>query len=166
MSAAQQARSQAGRRSPGGEKAVEIKLIHIARTALHMAEADYRGLIGGVSGGRTTSSTGLTGPERQQVLQRMKALGFELKPKGKGEVALIREAQLRKLRAMWYALADVGEVERPANADDCNAAIEAWAKKRLAHLEALRFATGEDLNDLIEQMKRWGRRVKADVYRT
>lgn len=152
-------------RSAEGERAVEIKLIHIGRTALRLDDEQYRGLISGVSGGRTSSSKGLTAAERQMALQRLKALGFELKPKAKGNtVALIREAQLRKLRAMWYALADVGEVARPANADACTAAVEAWAKSRLPGLEALRFATGHDMGDLIEQMKRWGDRVGADVH--
>lgn len=149
------------------DQAVEIKLIHIGKGALHLGDEAYRGLIEGASGGRTQSSKELTAPERQLVLQRMRAMGFVVKPKGgqKGEtVALIRAAQMRKLRAMWYALADVGEVTRPANADACQVAVEAWAQSRLKDLTALRMATGQDMAELIEQMKAWGDRVGADVH--
>ena len=153
--------------SAASEQAVEIKLIHIGKGALHLGDEAYRGLIDGASGGRTQSSKELTAAERQLVLARMKAMGFVVKPKaGKGgeTVALIRAAQMRKLRAMWYALADVGEVTRPANAEACQAAVESWALSRLKDLTALRMATGHDMAELIEQLKAWGDRVGADVH--
>lgn len=158
--------TQAPSRSPDVVRVVDIKLIHIARTALHMGDDDYRALLHGLTG--KTSSKALDAAERQKVLARMKQLGFVLKPKaaatGSDAVALIRAAQLRKLRAMWYALATVGEVAVPANAEACGAAVEAWAMKRIPGLQALRFADGKDMGDLIEQMKAWGDRVGADVH--
>jgi phage gp16-like protein len=166
MTSAAQTRALARPASAGGTRAAEIKLIHIGRSALHLAEDDYRALVAGVAGGKT-SSKDLTDAERAAVLARMKALGFEVKPRkpatGAGAVALIREAQLRKLRAMWYALADLSAVATPDDVAGCNAAIEAWAKSRLPHLRALRFATGEDMGELIEQMKQWCRRVGAEL---
>lgn len=165
MSAASDVRAQAHPRSAGGQAAAEIKLIHIGRSALHMPDDEYRALIHGVSGGRTTSSKDLKPTERQRVLARLKALGFELKRKPATDgVAMIRLAQMRKLRAMWYALADVGAVERPASPEACNDAIQTWAASRLKDVQALRFADGRDMSELIEQMKAWGERVGADVH--
>lgn len=180
MTPAQAARRQSEAPSADDMQAVEIKLIHIGRGVLKLDEESYRGLISGVCDGRTTSSKGLTAGERQEVLRRMRDLGFVPKPQrtasGPAAVALIRDAQLRKLRALWYALADVGAVARPANAVACNAAVAAWAEQRLPHLAgattlegtagaaALWVADGDDRRELIEQAKKWCARVGAKPY--
>ena len=71
---------------------------------------------------------------------------------------------MRKLRAMWYAMAEGGHVERPADAKACDAAIETWALRQLAphgRIDSLRFASGAQMNKLIEELKAWGKRVGA-----
>lgn len=80
----------------------------------------------------------------------------------------VERPQVRKLKAMWWALADMGAVDRPADAAACSQAVEAWAKRQAAgskvgRIDSLRFADSIQLNKLIEEMKAWGERVGADV---
>lgn len=138
----------------------EIKLIHIGRGALGLDDETYRAMLANVTGGKT-SSKALTPTERQAVLQHMKARGFTLKPKA-GSTAAAEDAwqhapQMRKLRAMWYLLAEGGHVDRPADAAACNAAVQAWAVRQLGSqaFSHLRFASGDQMNDLVEAMKKW-----------
>lgn len=145
----------------------ELALIHMAKAHLGLSDADYRYVIAQVTGTSKTSAADLTPGEREKLLQHFKAKGFKVKAKRSAEWPL-RDPQHKKLRAMWYALAEVGAVERPADAEACDKAIEAWAKRQLAHaregrLDALRFANGAQLHKLIEAMKEWGLRVKAPI---
>lgn len=148
-------------------QATEIKLIHIARGALKLAEDTYRALLAQYGNG-ATSSTALSASQRRHLLQHFKACGFQLRPKaGKTGSDWRREPQMRKLRAMWYRLADVAAVDQPADSASCDQAIETWAKRQLQHetppLDALRFASGQQMNTLIEAMKAWGERVGAEI---
>ncbi len=151
---------------PTSSAALECKLIHIGANALGMDEDTRRLMISNLTGGKTSTKQ-LTQYERQQVLNHLKAKGFKVKPKGGGDSGWRREPQMRKLRAMWYVLADAGEVDQPADSQACDAAIEAWAVRQLSGQEpplaALRFATGDQMSELIEAMKAWGRRAKADI---
>lgn len=141
----------------------EIKLIQIGRSALGLDDDTYRAMLANISGGKT-SSKALTPAERQAVLQHMKARGFTIKPKAgaAADTSWQHDPQLRKLRAMWYLLADAGHVDRPADAAACNAAVQAWAVRQLSGqtFTHLRFATGDQMNDLVEAMKQWCGRLK------
>ena len=153
----------------------EIVLIQLAKAFFAkrdgMTDGDYRAVMRQITG--KTSSADLDAAGREKLLQHFKAKGFVViaRPTKPGAVraAFIREPQVKKLMAMWYALAEAAAVARPASHTACSAAIEAWAKEQLAThtlgpMDALRFATGEQLNHLVEAMKLWGRRVKANIY--
>lgn len=145
----------------------EIKLIHIARQALKMEEDTYRALLARYGNG-ATSSKALTASQRRHLLQHFKNAGFKLRPNsGKVGSEWRREPQMRKLRAMWYRLADAAAVDQPADSAACDAAVEAWAKRQLQNdtppLDALRFASGAQMDRLIEAMKAWGGRVGAEI---
>lgn len=149
----------------------ELGLIHIAKAHLGLSREDYEFVIRQVTKTTKTSSADLTDAERNTLLKHFKRMGFTIKPKA-GTAQPLRDPQSRKLRAMWYALAEAGAVERPADPLACDKAIEAWAMRQinegrarrdLGALDALRFATSEQLNKLIEEMKAWGQRVKADI---
>lgn len=144
--------------------AIEVKLIHIGRGVLGLAEDQYRALLEGVTG--KSSAKQMNQAERQAVLGRMKAMGFAPKPRANARPAVhtIREAQHRKLRAMWYALAAVNAVGHPPTAEACNAAIEAWALRQVKGLESMATITGYQMAELIEGMKAWGQRVGAQVH--
>lgn len=148
-------------------QAKEVKLIKIAQRALQLDDATYRDMLSRLCGGKT-SATDLDATERRRVLRHMKASGFVVKSKAPATGSeWRREPQMRKLRAMWYQLAEAGAVDNPDNSVACDAAIETWAKRQLdkpgAPFSALRFADGEQMNKLIEEMKRWGLRVGARI---
>lgn len=155
----------------------EIVLIQLAKSFFAkrdgLTDEDYRAGLMMVTG--KASSAALNANERDKLLKHYKAKGFVVKPKtdkpGKAATrsSFIREPQVKKLLAMWYALANVGAVTKPATHGACSDAVQAWAKDQLAThrlgpMDALRFATGEQLNHLVEAMKLWGQRVNAKVY--
>ena len=145
----------------------ELALIHLAKATLGLSRDDYEHVLLTVTG--KTSAADLDAAGRDKLLRHFKAKGFVVKAKaGAARAAFIRAPQVKKLQAMWYALSDAGAVARPASIEACNRAVEAWAKEQLAThalgpLDALRFATGAQLNTLIESMKKWGDRVSADI---
>ena len=148
----------------------EITLIQIGRRAMGLDEDTYRAMLSNITGGKT-SSKALTGPERQAVLQHMKARGFVVKPKTGGpaeaESSWQRAPQMRKLRALWYLLADAGHVAQPLDMTACNDAIELWAKRQLSThkppLATIRFATGPQMDKLVEALKAWCVRVELPL---
>lgn len=145
----------------------ELALIHIAKAHLGLSRDDYEYVIQQVIGTKKTSAADLTHGERATLLAHFKRAGFTVKPKA-GAQRPLGSPQHRKLRAMWYAMAEVGAVARPTDALACDAAVEAWAVRQLCRPEhgafsALRFASGAQLNLLIEELKAWGRRVGAKV---
>jgi Protein of unknown function (DUF1018) len=146
----------------------ELGLIHIARVAVGWDKAQYVYALMERYG--VDSAAGLSALQRDDFLKMFKSLGFSVKPKAKPAGSQpVREPMVRKLRAMWYTLADMGAVERPASTIACDKAIEAWGRARLAsnggvgQFDALRFATYQQLNALIEQCKRWLHRVEAEA---
>lgn len=148
----------------------EIKLIHIGRSALQMDEDSYRALIARLGNG-ATSSKGLNAMQRRAVLDHMKLCGFKPRPQP-GSAAARNNGwhhtpEMTKLRALWWALADVDAVTRPDSHQACDDAINAWAVRQLSTgkppLDALRFASGEQMQTLIEALKQWANRVGARV---
>lgn len=141
--------------------AAEIKLIHIAKTALGMDDDTYRAMLQAQTG--KTSSKLLTAAERRKVLAHLKRAGFDRRPQhttGPDTAAL-----MTKLRALWWSLADAGAVTRPASHQACDDAIEAWALRSLSTacppVQRLRFAGLDQMQALVEQLKAWVRRVGA-----
>jgi len=152
---------------PDQHQKTEIRLIQIARRELRMEDDTYRQLVAQFGSG-ARSSKDLSALQRRRLLDHMKACGFKLRTNaGKTGAAWRREPQMRKLRAMWYVLAEAGHVVQPADGQACDAAIEAWAKRQLSThtppLDALRFASGWQMNKLIEELKAWGLRVGAEI---
>jgi Protein of unknown function (DUF1018) len=140
----------------------ELGLIHVAKAHLGLSREDYEFVIREVTKTNKTSAADLTDAERNTLLQHFKRMGFTVKPKAGAERPLPKP-QHRKLRAMYYALADVGAVTRPDSPLACDKAIDTWAKRQLGSLNALRFATTEELTQLIEEMKGWAARVNAKI---
>ncbi len=150
----------------------ELALIHMAKATLWLNREDYEHVLRTVTG--KDSAADMNAAEREKLLQHFKAKGFKVKPTARSKQARpgtsqpLDGPQERKLRAMWYALAEAGVVARPAGAVACDQAVEVWSKRQLngtclGPLDALRFASGEQLNKLIEEMKAWGLRVKANI---
>lgn len=147
--------------------ATEITLIQIGRRALGLDDVTYRTMLSNLAGGKT-SSKALTAAERQTVLTHMKARGFVVKPRAGTEPdTWPHEPKMRKLRAMWYVLADAGEVARPFNKAACTAAVDAWAQRQMSRWPnaptRLRFASGAQMAKLIEECKAWLQRLGLPV---
>ena len=95
-------------------------------------------------------------PARAQIWRRLMAAPQRL--------AIAAGGLLLVASALWWALADVGAVTRPATHQACDDAIDAWAVRQLStatpSLDAVRFATTEQMQTLIESLKKWLARVK------
>lgn len=140
-------------------RAMDIKIIKMGQAQLGWDDEMYRQVLATHFGGKT-SAKALDWRERQKLIQYMKRHGFEVKSRRSTERV---DTTMSKLRALWFALADVGAVNRPADMAAADQAIEAWAKRMVPELDALRFASGYKMQRLIEAMKRWAVRVGANV---
>lgn len=128
-----------------------IKLIHVARRDLAMAEDSYRAVIVGASKGRTSSSKDLLVPELETALDHMKRCGFHVKPGKKAQQSrpLANDLQSRKIRALWLELHQSGKVRDPSEA-----ALASFLK-RMAGVEALQWLNAAQASRIIEYLKQW-----------
>lgn len=144
-------------------RGMDIKLIKMGQAQLGWDDAFYREVLSSHFGGKT-SATDLTWQERQQLIGHMKRLGFVVKSKGTKNPRVDRaDDTMSKLRAMWFAMAEVGAVHKPGTVADADVAIEAWAKRMAPELVAIRFASRYQMQRLIEAMKKWAKRVGAPL---
>lgn len=148
--------------STAAAAAVDIKRIHIAKSALGMDDDTYRAVIRRISRERTDSSKELTDAERAAVMKHMRACGFTPRPQ-RASGHIITRPEMTKLRAMWWRLSEQAAVTRPGGPAACDEAIAAWAERQLSTdsppLQHIRFATPEQWQRLVEAMKKWVNRV-------
>lgn len=148
--------------------------IHVLKNLLKLQDDDYRALLVNLVGkssckDMTTAQQVLVRTHMDKLAQRMgvQKPGRAAKPQGAGAVRKERP-QVLKLKAMWWALARAEAVETPNSPAACLQAVEAWAKRqatngKIGPFDALRFATSDQLNKLIEEMKAWANRVGAEL---
>lgn len=148
--------------------------IHVLKNLLKLQDDDYRALLVNLVGkssckDMTTAQQVLVRTHMDKLAQRMgvQKPGRAAKPAGAGAVRKERP-QVLKLKAMWWALARAEAVETPNSPVACLQAVEAWAKRqstngKIGPFDALRFATSDQLNKLIEEMKAWANRVGAEL---
>ncbi len=106
--------------------------------------------------GKYSAST-MTDQQLSQAVEAMIQSGFRPESK-KGKFTHAqdwRKPRIAKLNAMWMAMADAGAVE-----DRSQDALEAWCKRHHKK-DRLQWASSDELNTCIEQLKAWGKR--ADV---
>lgn len=139
-------------------RGLDIKLIKMGQAQLGWDDALYRSVLAARFGGKT-SATELTWQERQALINYMKQQGFVVKSKRSTERGA--DETMAKLRAMWFAMAEVGAVNKPATVAEADVAIDAWAKRMQPELAAIRFASSYQMQRLIEAMKKWAQRVGA-----
>lgn len=103
------------------------------------------------------SATALTQEQRGIAQLKLNSL-LKATGKDRSQARGWREPQIEKLMALWYALGDRGAVQSVERS-----AMEAWCKKQQPRMQALTFATVDQLSLLIERLKQWERRLdKAD----
>jgi phage gp16-like protein len=150
-----------------------IAAIHTMKTRIGMTDEDYRALLRQLVS--QDSCKAMTAAQLIVVRTHFEKLARHMgvkrpavtRPTGAQSAgAALDGPQYRKLRALWWALADAKVVARPASPQACDKAVETWAKRQLTGttlgpLDALRFASGAQTNKLIEELKAWCLRVGA-----
>ncbi len=137
-------------------------LLQVGKGALHMSEDDYRALL--KQHGAKTDSKGRSSASTMSIAQLLAALddmktqGFVPTRSSKVGNDNWRTPRIRKITALWCALADAGEVRERGYAS-----MEKWCRT-VMKTSKLEWATGHGLNDCIEALKSWCDRkgVKRD----
>lgn len=128
----------------------ELAQIHIAKTQLGLDDDTYRAIIFTISHGRTRSASDLDWTGRKQLLEHFKAKGWKPAAPKKAKAAKpVSKGQEGLIRRLWDELHQVGKVNDPSDA-----ALGAWLKRNKLP-ERLEWLNGEQLNRVIESLKRW-----------
>lgn len=133
-----------------------IRLIHVAKRDLQLDDDTYRAILQRVGG--KDSSSDLTVPELEKVLEHMKRSGFKVRSKAKQPASakssrpLAQDAESKKIRALWLFMHQIGVVKNPSE--------EALASyvKRITGVDALQWINGDQAETLIESLKKWAMR--------
>jgi phage gp16-like protein len=129
-----------------------IQKVKIAQKQLGMDDDVYRELLLTETG--KSSSTALSSWQLENVLKRMRKLGFKVKPpKQAGSRGQADDHQSRMVRALWLELHEAGKVRDPSEA-----ALVKWAKgqfKSTEGIKALQWLSVWQKQRLVEQLKRW-----------
>jgi phage gp16-like protein len=133
----------------------EIRLIHVAKRELQLDDDTYRAMLFSLC--RVRSSSDLDWSGRKKVLDHMKARGFKVKSSPANKNA--KDAEYRKVRALWKALHAMGGVEH-----DSDEAVRAYVK-RMARVEDFKFLNGWQTRTVIEGLKKWIRRLEVEALR-
>lgn len=121
-----------------------IKAIQTGRRKLGMTDDEYRGLLSGVSGGRTASTRELTEKELVAVLARMRKAGFEI----------TTAPQLRKIWSLWLSMHGEGVVR-----DRSDTAIRAYIQRITGEKHPENYTIAQ-LQMVIETLKKWIDRIE------
>ncbi len=137
------------------QRAKLIRLIHVARRDLGMADDTYRNLVAQYTNGKT-SSADCTAPELNRIIDHLKKAGFKVrKPKAAKPAErrpLATDPESTKLRAVWLLLHEIG-----ATRSNSEAALAAYVK-RMTGVDDLHFTRGADKYHAIEGLKAWAAR--------
>ena len=132
--------------------------IHVLKSKLRLSDDDYRALIKGLT--LKTSSKDMSDAERQKVRDHMQGLAERagvVQPTRRRPMPANRFAKSkadatpkeRKVWALWHQLGRDGVVR-----DTSPQALNAWVHRQVG-VSAMVFATGAQLDTLIEALKAW-----------
>ena len=134
-----------------------IRLIHVGKRELGLDDEIYRALLMGSV--QKDSTSAMSVPELERVLERMKRSGFKVRVKSARPPAqsrpgrpLAQYPEARKVRALWLFLHQLGAVKNPSEE-----ALAAYVK-RIAKVDALQWTNGDQTEALIETWKKWAMR--------
>ncbi len=134
-----------------------IRLIHVGKRELGLDAEIYRALLMGSV--QKDSTSAMSVPELERVLERMKRSGFKVRVKSARPPAqsrpgrpLAQYPEARKVRALWLFLHQLGAVKNPSEE-----ALAAYVK-RIAKVDALQWTNGNQTEALIETLKKWAMR--------
>lgn len=138
------------------------QLIGIAYSKLGWTDDEIRSVQVTVTGLETKREMSVTQLER--LLTYCQKCGFKIRTNRQdGQTApqppLSMDVQVRKIRAIWLNLAALGIVKNASES-----ALNAYGK-RFTKVERLEWAGVDELSSVIEQLKRWRRRVLSEPAR-
>lgn len=129
-----------------------LAAIHIARKELGLTEDEYRALLVRVTG--KNSSSVMSDTERGRVLEEFKRLGWKKRTDRWRPPS--RDPQVRKVFALWGALARAGIVRNGSRA-----ALRAFVK-RMTGVEDPEWMDGDQAGTVIEALKAIERRGPSE----
>ncbi|WP_080964036.1 gp16 family protein [Chromobacterium subtsugae] len=135
-----------------------IRLIHVAKRELALDDDSYRAILQRI--GKQVSAADLTVPELNQVLEYLKRNGFKVRSKARQAAQsrpLAQDEQHKKIRALWLFLHQIGVVKNPAES-----ALAAYVK-RITGRDAMQWLAGDQLEQVIESLKKWAMRSLPDL---
>ncbi len=104
-----------------------------------------------------TSSKDLKPGQLSDLYAHFRSLGWKVKRKKKTKSSpAYADPQMRKVVAMWIELGKAGVVRNSSNA-----ALQAYIK-RLVKIDNLEWCDSDQLNNIIESLKSWGKRTGVD----
>lgn len=118
-----------------------IKAIQTGRRKLGLTDEEYRALLEGVSGKRSTKE--LNAYQLKETLRRMREAGFHS----------ATDPQLRKIKSLWFSMYDEGVVRSKTDQS-----IAAYIRRITR--KATNECTVKDLQRVIETLKQWIDRVE------
>lgn len=146
--------------APDAHRQRLYKLLQVGRRELRMDEDAYRALLARhgakARDGRPSAST-MTLSGLHAALAELRGKGFTPRP-GRGSAARIddhRQGLIRKITALWCALADAGVVR-----DRSEAAMVKWCGRH-TRVPRLQWARKRDLVMCVEALKSWAARERV-----
>ncbi len=128
-----------------------IAKIHVAKKQMGMDEDSYRAMLRRHG---TDSASTMSLEQLESVLQEMQAKGFKPTPPKKAGARKQADGEaVKKIRALWLFLHQIGAVNNPTEA-----ALAVYAK-RMVGVDDLRWVDGTRSTRLIETLKNWAVRV-------
>lgn len=125
--------------------------IHVAKKQLALSDDSYRDLMKRIAG--VTSSKDLDEAGARRLMTEFERLGFVNASKGKRRKGHDDRPLARKAWALWISLHNLDEVEHGTEK-----AFAAFVT-RTTHKLLLRFCDARELNQVVEGLKSWCRRV-------
>lgn len=136
-----------------------IQLIHIAKTRLQLDSDTYKHALSSVTGKEST--TEMTEPQLQVVLDHFKSVGFRVESstikQKTGVSQLASDDQSKLIRHLWLLLHSKGVVR---NADE--RALAAYVE-RVAKVSALQFLSTDKAIKVIESLKKMCQRNNIEL---
>ncbi len=127
-----------------------IRLIHVGKRDLAMDDDTYRAVLRRIGG--KASSSDLTIPALQKVLEHMKVSGFNVRSKAGGRPQA-NDAQSKMIRGLWLQLTNMGVVRNASEA-----ALATFVQ-RMTKVSTLQWLSTAQASQVIEHLKEWRHRV-------
>ena len=150
---------------PSAARTRLVKLIHVARRELQLDDDTYRLMLSNAGGASSTSDMAI--PALEAVLTHLKSKGFKVRATAKAGSKTPRPDRrqdssdgARKVRALWLFLHQLGVVRDPSER-----ALAAYCK-RIAKVDDLHWANGDQMHDLVETLKKWAMRFLPSAIET